>query len=116
MRCAGPQPDLYEMLPPMSDKEFRPAKALLPSLLAKLTRESGRASHLMPLWEDVVGAVAAKHTHPLALEGTSLHVQVRSPRWKSALEVEAGSIIARLNERLGEGAVAQLVFHSVEPK
>lgn len=100
----------------MSQHDFSPARALLPSVLAKLSRETGKASHLTPVWEDAVGPVSAKHSSPLSLEGTTLHVRVESPRWIAALQQQETEILSRLAERLGEGVVTALVFRAVEPK
>lgn len=104
------------MIPAMSHNEFTPARALLPSLLARLTRESGKASHLIPVWEDAVGSLTARHTRPVLLDGTVLHVEVQSPRWKAALELQEQEILSRLRDRLGPSAVSRLVLRSVEPK
>lgn len=96
----------------MARREFSPARALLPQLLARLTRETGRGAHLRPVWEEVVGGVAARNSTPVALEGRTLLVEVESPRWAAALEAQAQEIRARLEERLGSGAVASVVYRS----
>jgi hypothetical protein len=46
----------------------------------------------------------------VALEGRTLVVEVESARWAGALEAQDAQIRSRLDERLGEGAVAQVVF------
>ena len=100
----------------MAQHDFTPARNLLPSLLAKLSRESGTASHLMPVWSEAVGPVSAKHSTPTSLEGRTLFVRVESPRWVAALKGQEAEILARLAERLGEGTVTTLVYRAVEPK
>jgi predicted nucleic acid-binding Zn ribbon protein len=94
----------------MAQHSFSLARALLPRLLARLSRETGRGIHLRPVWKDVVGGVAARHSKPLALEGRTLIVEVESPRWAGALEAQDAQIRSRLDERLGEGAVGQVVY------
>lgn len=97
-------------------KEFTSAKDLLPSVLAKISRESGRAAHLGVVWADVVGAVTAKHTEPLALDGATLRLRVESPRWREAIAGQEAAILARLCERLGSDSVKRFQFVVVEPK
>lgn len=105
------------MIPAMSHKEFTSAKALLPALLARLSKESGKATHLQPVWAEVVGEVTARNTRPVMLDGSVLHLEVQSPRWRAAIQDQEQEILARLNEKLGRSAqVSRLVFHSVEPK
>ncbi|MBX5483200.1 MAG: DUF721 domain-containing protein [Myxococcaceae bacterium] len=100
----------------MAHSEFSPARALLPSVLAKLSRESGKALPLRPIWADVVGEVTARHTRPIAWNGSVLEVEVESVRWQAALEDQAEALLGRLNARLGEGAVTALVYRAIEPK
>lgn len=100
----------------MSQKEFTPARSLLPGLLTRLARESGRASHLAPVWADVVGVMAAKHTRPVELVGSVLRVRAQSPRWVEALKGQEQDVLARLAERLGSGVVTALTYEAVEPK
>jgi predicted nucleic acid-binding Zn ribbon protein len=94
----------------MALHRFSPVRALLPKVLARLSRETGHALHLRPVWEDIVGAVAARHSTPLALEERTLVVEVDSARWAGALEAQGAQIQSRLDERLGEGAVARVVY------
>jgi predicted nucleic acid-binding Zn ribbon protein len=94
----------------MAQHPFRPARALLPRVLARLSRETGRGAHFRPVWEDVVGTVAARHSTPVSLERGTLVVEVESPRWAAALEGQDAQVRARLDERLGEGAVTQVFY------
>jgi predicted nucleic acid-binding Zn ribbon protein len=94
----------------MAQHPFTPARALLPRLLARLSRETGRGLHLRPVWEDVVGSVAARYSTPQVLEGQTLVVEVESPRWAAALEAQHAQVRSRLDERLGEGVVTQVVY------
>jgi predicted nucleic acid-binding Zn ribbon protein len=94
----------------MAQHDFSPARALLPHLLARLSRETGRGAHLRPVWEEIVGAVAARNSTPVGLAGRTLIVEVESPRWASELEAQDAEIRSRLDERLGEGTVANVVY------
>ncbi len=91
-------------------------RGLLPNVLARLTRESGDASHLGPVWAEIVGAVTSLHSRPLALDGRTLVIRVDSPRWSQALQLQEADLLRRFAERLGEGVVTGFVYRSVEPK
>ena len=94
----------------MAQHPFSIARALLPRILARLSRETGRGAHVKPVWDDIVGAVAARHSTPASLQGRTLVVEVESPRWAAALEAQDGEIRARLDERFGEGGIAHVVY------
>ena len=89
-------------------RDFQSLKALLPDVLGKLSRESGRARHLQPLWREAVGESIARASTPVALEGGTLVVSVVSPEWAKELERQAGEIVGRLQQRLGKDVVTSL--------
>ncbi len=91
-------------------------RGLLPQVLARLSRESGDASHLAPVWADVVGSVTALHSRPIALDGRILVVRVDSPRRAQALKLQEPDLLRRFAKALGEGAITGFVYRSVEPK
>jgi predicted nucleic acid-binding Zn ribbon protein len=100
----------------MAQHEFTSARTLLPNVLARLAKETGRAQSLGPVWNEVVGPVAARSTTLLWLEGTTLVVETENPRWSSALDEQRAYILARLAERLGEGVVKRIVYRSKTAK
>jgi predicted nucleic acid-binding Zn ribbon protein len=87
-----------------------PLQELLPSVLARVARETGRARQLKPLWDDAVGASIARCASPLSLEGKTLVVSVTSPRWVAELQTREKELCARLEKALGKGAVLALRF------
>lgn len=89
-------------------RDFQSLKSLLPDVLGKLSRESGRARHLQPLWREAVGEAIARASTPVALEGGTLVVLVTTPEWARELERQAGEIVARLQQRLGKGVVTSM--------
>jgi predicted nucleic acid-binding Zn ribbon protein len=96
----------------MARHQFTPARALLPQLLTRLSKETGRGGHLKPVWEEIVGPVAARHSTPVGLAGKTLIVEVQTPRWAAALEAQDPEIRSRLDERLGAGAITQIAYRS----
>lgn len=100
----------------MAQHQFTPARALLPQLLARLSRETGRGAHLKPVWDEIVGTVLARRSTPVGLSGKTLIVEVHTPRWAAALEAQDAEIRARLDERLGRGAITQIAYRSRSPR
>lgn len=79
-------------------------KALLPAVLARLTREGRPAALLAPLWAELAGAQLAQHSRPVALHGDCLRVEAESGLWAGVLEVHTPELLARLEKhhpRLG---------------
>ncbi|MHB8875512.1 MAG: DciA family protein [Myxococcaceae bacterium] len=87
-----------------------PLQELLPSVLARVARDTGRARQLKPLWDDAVGPAIARCATPLSLDGKVLVVSVSSPRWLAELEGREPELCARLAKLLGKGAVTSLRF------
>jgi predicted nucleic acid-binding Zn ribbon protein len=81
---------------------------LLPRVLGKLARESGRALALAPLWEAAVGPQLARHSRPRQLLEGTLEVVVSSAEWARILEDEAPTVCGRLAALLGPGVVRAL--------
>lgn len=101
---------------PVARSQFRKADALLPALLGRLSKDSGRATHLRPVWAQVVGAVTALHSDPVVLNGSVLTVQVESPRWHAAVLEQEAALLERFAEHLGPGVITALRYQVVEPK
>ena len=65
--------------------------------------------HLLGRWPDLVGPANAEHANPEGFEQKVLHVRADSTAWATTLRLLAPSIVARLNEQLGEGTVLRIV-------
>jgi predicted nucleic acid-binding Zn ribbon protein len=89
-------------------RDFQSLKALLPDVLGRLSRESGRARHLQPLWREAVGEAIARSSTPVALVDGTLVVSVTSAEWARELEHQAPEIVRRLQQHLGKGVVTAL--------
>jgi hypothetical protein len=68
------------------------------------------ARRLAAIWPDVVGAEVAANARPVQLKKGRLAVSASSSVWAQTLQFMGDAIAARLNERLGEGVVGQVVF------
>lgn len=89
-------------------RDFQSLRTLLPDVLGKVARESGRARHLQPLWREAVGETIARSSRPVALEGRTLVIAVPTQDWARELERQAPEIVRRLQERLGQDVVTSL--------
>jgi predicted nucleic acid-binding Zn ribbon protein len=64
---------------------------------------------LRKLWPAVVGDDVAPHAQVLRLRGTTLLVGVTSDTWGTELRYLSRVVIEKLNARLGEGTVTEVV-------
>lgn len=101
-------PNSLESARPMAQSEFRPTKTLLPALLAKLAKQSGRAAGLDPVWREAAGAVIAKVCRPLRVEGETLLVSAPDASWRGRIEEHAAQMGQRLSD-LTSGQLTRVV-------
>ena len=83
-------------------------RSLLPALLGRVARESGRARHLQPLWREAVGEAIAQAARPVTLEGGVLVVAVPTQQWAAELHRHGPEILSRLQQTLGKDVVISL--------
>jgi predicted nucleic acid-binding Zn ribbon protein len=88
--------------------DFQSLRSLLPGVLGRVARESGRARHLQPLWREAVGETIARAARPVALEGGTLVVAVPTRQWADELRRQEPEIVSRLQETLGKDVVISL--------
>jgi Dna[CI] antecedent, DciA len=62
------------------------------------------------VWEDTVGAEIAANARPVQLREGRLVVTTSSSAWSQSLQLMSELVLARLNARLGPGAVKKAVF------
>lgn len=65
--------------------------------------------HLLGRWVDLVGPTNAEHSKPEGFEHKVLQVRTDSTAWATNLRLLAPSIVARLNDQLGEATVLRIV-------
>jgi hypothetical protein len=70
--------------------------------------EPGRL--LAVVWPEVVGAEVAANARPVQLRKGRLVVSASSSEWAHTLQYMGEDMKARLNERLGSGAIEQIAF------
>lgn len=65
--------------------------------------------HLLGRWSDLVGPTNAAHSTPEGFADKVLQVRTDSTAWATNLRLLAPSIVARLNDQLGDGTVLRIV-------
>ncbi|HVK45610.1 MAG TPA: DciA family protein [Micropruina sp.] len=114
----GATPDRRPAKPPRRPKpaKDRPVGDPQPlgEALDELIASSGWATdvnlhHLLGRWSDLVGATNAEHSTPEGFEGKVLQVRTDTTAWATNLRLLAPSIVARLNDQLGDGTVLRIV-------
>lgn len=79
-------------------------------MLGRTLRDTGSAAALTAVWNRAVGDLIGKHTRPVRWEGKTLVIFCDAESWKSALESERAALTRRLNDAMGESAVAAIVL------
>ncbi|MDP2690511.1 MAG: DUF721 domain-containing protein [Deltaproteobacteria bacterium] len=65
---------------------------------------------LKKTWAECVGKSVSRKASPARLIGKTLYCAVTTPPWMVELNFHKQSIIKKLNERLGAGAVTEIIF------
>lgn len=94
----------------MASRTPRVSGDLLGSVLASVSRESGSALVLSPVWKQVVGETLAGVSAPRKWLGTTLVIGCASASWASELSQQKAQWLIRLQQRLGKKTVEALVF------
>jgi predicted nucleic acid-binding Zn ribbon protein len=85
----------------------RPLSGALESLTAALAPATTLA-RVQGVWERSAGAAIATAAHPSAERAGVLTVTCTAAVWAQELDLMAGTLIARLNDALGEEAISEL--------
>jgi predicted nucleic acid-binding Zn ribbon protein len=84
---------------------------VLASLLANRGLQEGIRRHTaIQGWEEVVGRRIAERAVPQGIRGKTLFVDVNGSSWIHELSFLKADILRKLNERVGGGAIEEIVF------
>lgn len=72
------------------------------------------AARVFTDWESIVGSEVAQHCQIVGFDDSIVQVKASSTAWKKQLEFLAPQLVAKLNERLGDGSVLRV--HVTGPK
>lgn len=81
--------------------------------LASVGRELGLGApdvlaSLSAQWSDIVGPAIAEHAQVRSVRDGECTIVVDGPAWATQLRYAASDLVARVNERCGEGSVASV--------
>lgn len=81
--------------------------------LAGLIKQQGWTTDLsvhslLGRWPALVGPVVAEHSKPEGFSGGVIAVRTDSTAWASQLRLMAPQLVAKLNEKLGQGTITRL--------
>lgn len=83
----------------------------LPQVLQQMNLgERLREGRIMDLWADVVGATVAERSRPVKCRDGVLTVAVSSSVWLQQLTMMRQEIVRLFAERIGKGAITEIVF------
>jgi predicted nucleic acid-binding Zn ribbon protein len=96
---------------PLNDCEAVSVDALLPKVLKEWKLdEKQRGEEITAAWREVVGEFLAKHTTPDSIKRGVLTVRVLHATVHHTLMMEKARLLARLQQRFGEGEIRDLKF------
>ncbi|MDX2014302.1 MAG: DUF721 domain-containing protein [Myxococcaceae bacterium] len=93
----------------MASNTPTPPKDLLGTVLGAVSRDTGSAVVLTPVWRAVAGETLAAVSRPSRWLGTTLVISCASAGWASELRGQP-RLLAELKARLGNKTVQALVF------
>ncbi len=67
-------------------------------------------ARVIEAWPEVAGDMISRHTRDMYFKGKTLFVKLDSPALENELSYSKSSIIASLNEAVGETVVSEIVF------
>lgn len=81
--------------------------------LAKVGRQLGLGptdvvTTLVSQWEDIVGPAIAQHAEVRSVRDGECTIAVDGPVWATQLRYGSSDLVARVNERCGEGSVTSV--------
>lgn len=96
----------------MATSAPRTSGDLLGRVLASVSRDTGSAAVLTPIWRQVVGETLGGVSSPLRWMGTTLVIGCANQAWASELWRQRTELLGRLQARLGKKTVESLVFEA----
>lgn len=99
----------WEALPTGRESEPSTLRTSLDRIVRHLGGPSADvATEVFGRWGELVGDAVAANSRPVALRGTILVIAVADPAWATQLRFLEGDLVARLQARLGAGAIESI--------
>jgi predicted nucleic acid-binding Zn ribbon protein len=95
--------------PRRKNDDPQPLGELVDGLVAERGWQAQLGVHqLMARWPELVGDINAAHTVPESYDDGVLVVRAESTAWMTSIRQLAPQLVAKLNERLGQGSVIRI--------
>jgi predicted nucleic acid-binding Zn ribbon protein len=89
-----------------------PSGDLLGRVLVNVSKDTGSAAVLEPVWQQIAGRQVANAARPLKWEGGTLVFGCASPAWATELDGQRALWLTKLQHRLGRGSVTAIEFRA----
>ena len=91
----------------------KPLRDLLKKYLDNVPhRKRLKRGMILSLWPEVVGSAIARETENLHFEKGKLVLSVKNPAWRHEIHMNRFSIAKKLNDKVGEKIVREIVVRS----
>lgn len=92
------------------DRDPQSLQSSLDRLVTERGWETDVAVHgMFGRWESIVGPDVAQHCRPQRFDAGELVVQADSTAWATQMALLSPTVVAKLNERLGDGTISKIV-------
>lgn len=91
----------------------KPLKELVKDYLDDVPhRKRLKRGMILSLWDETVGESIAKQTQNLRFEKGKLIMNVKNPAWRQEIHMKRYSIAKKLNDKVGEKIIKEIVVRS----
>ncbi len=91
----------------------KPLKELVKDYLDDVPhRKRLKRGMILSLWDETVGESIAKQTQNLRFENSKLIMNVKNPAWRQEIHMKRYSIAKKLNDKVGEKIIKEIVVRS----
>jgi predicted nucleic acid-binding Zn ribbon protein len=90
---------------------FTPIGQVLDTIMDRFRTDSqGGISHLIRMWDKVIGPPISENARPFAVKGSLLLVHVSSSAWMHQLHFLKAELLDRLNRSLHDARIEEIAF------
>lgn len=91
----------------------KPLKEVLKDFLDDIPhRKRLKRGMILSLWPETVGTAIAEQTRNIHFEHGNLVVHVKNPAWRNEIHMKRYSIAKKLNDKVGEKVIKEIVVRS----
>ncbi len=91
----------------------KPLREVLTDFLDSVPhRKRLKRGMILSLWPETVGAAIAEQSRNVHFEHGNLIVHVKNPAWRNEIHMKRYSIAKKLNDKVGEKVIKEIVVRS----